>query len=69
MANAFTYSAPVSPDNTGTDLFTDRLMNFLDSSPVSFLAAHNIAQHLTAAGFSLCGRRMPGSFCPADAIM
>lgn len=52
MANAFTYSAPVSPDNTGTDLFTDRLMNFLDSSPVSFLAAHNIAQHLTAAGFS-----------------
>ncbi len=52
MTNAFTYSAPVSPDNTGTDLFTDRLMDFLDSSPVSFLAAHNIAQHLNAAGFS-----------------
>ncbi len=52
MANAFTYSAPVSSDNAGTDLFTDRLMDFLDSSPVSFLAAHNITQHLSAAGFS-----------------
>lgn len=52
MANAFTYSAPVSSDNTGTDLFTDRLMNFLDSSPVSFLAAHTITQQLSAAGFS-----------------
>ncbi len=47
MPTAFTASS----DKTAADSFTDGLMNFLDASPVSFLAADNITQQLRDAGF------------------
>ncbi len=53
MTTAFTPSASVSLDATEINSFTDGLMAFLNDSPVSFLAASNIAQRLNAARFSV----------------
>lgn len=36
-----------------------RLLEFLDASPVNFLAAHNIAEHLQSAGYRPVNPQMP----------